>query len=134
MKGNVDPCTCAGVELSSREAPFTGGRLGKTIVPCREQLCRGLQGQGAAQHWFWERQGEGRAVLPDCCWTQREEGVVLLALLTSCGQKTLLALKAGRCRMQAPASGTLTCTQDNPARDFWLSGTRSDELPEFALC
>lgn len=35
--------------------------------------------------------------------------------------------------MQASASGALTCTQDNAARDFWLGGTRSDELPTFAF-
>lgn len=69
---------------------------------------------------------------PTAVGHRREEGMVLLALLTSHGQKTLLALEAGHCQMQA--SGTLTCTQDNPARDFWLSGTRSDELPKFALC
>lgn len=65
---------------------------------------------------------------------RREEGMVLLALLTSHGQKTLLAVEASHCRMQASASGTLTCTEDNPARDFWLSSTRSHELPKFALC
>lgn len=83
MKVNVDPCACVwgGTDFpanipvwSSRKVPFIGDRLGKTGVPRLERLCRGLQGQGEAQHWSWEKQGEGRAIIHDCCCTQKGGG------------------------------------------------------------
>lgn len=49
------------------------------------------------------RRNEGSAIVLHC----QLQGVVLLALLTSHSQKTLLAYKAGECQMQVSALGTL---------------------------
>lgn len=106
-KAKVGSCACVwgGTDFpantpvwSSREAPFIGDRLGRSRVPCREQLCWGLQGLREAQHWFGKKQGKGRAIIPDCCWdTKGRKGWFCFALLTSHGQETLLALEVDHC-------------------------------------
>jgi len=102
MRVNADSCTWWGVELASQPAPQSGAltrlrfpataRAGQESLP---QSSRGLQGRGAAPHCSGEKQGEGTAVIPTAAGHRREERMVLLALLTSCGQKTLLAPQSG---------------------------------------
>lgn len=134
-----------GVELTSQPTPQSGALVRLHLLePDWAQLECLTEGSSAGARRDREKlstdlgRNQGRQwLLPlTAVGHKREEGegIVPLALLTSRGQKTLLARKAGHCQMQASASGTLTCTQDNAARDFWLGGTRSDELPMFALC
>lgn len=113
-----------GVELSSQPTPQSGALVRlhslETDWANPEYLA---ESSSAGAHRDREKlstdlgRNKGRQGLffPTAVGHKTEEGIVPLALLTSRGQKTLLAREAGHCRMQASASGTLTCTQDNAA-------------------
>lgn len=58
---------------------------------------------GAQSSTFQEKEGEESAIVLHC----QVQEIVLLALMTSHGQKTLLAHKAGQCQMQVSALGML---------------------------
>lgn len=94
------------VNVSSQPAPQAGALLR------RQGLETGGQNQraslGAPQCWFGEKQEEGKATGPSCCWTQKQGGM-------SHGQKALLAVEAGPCHTQV-----LSWTPSHR-----LSGTRS---------
>lgn len=76
----------------------------------------------------WGEPRGGKGSYPACCRTQREERMLLFAPLTSRGQKTLLA-PGPAWQNAGSASGTLTCTQDAPARHFWLGAPEVTSRP-----
>lgn len=95
------------VNVSSQPAPQAGALLRLQGLETGGQNQR--TSLGAPQCWFGEKQEEGRAIGPSCCWTQKKGGM-------SHGQKALLALEAGPCHTQVLSwmpshrlSGTRSC-------------------------
>lgn len=112
-------CLCVStLGRSSCEAPCIADRVGKTGVPGWELLCRDQEELSAG---LGRNKGREGLLALTAAGHRREVGMVLLALLTSPGQKTLWV-----CRLQPWAH--------SPAHQTHLPEAATSVAPETSSC